>query len=477
MREGKVQPNLILDRGLDKLAEIPICDYFKVCAKGTGTEETIENVANTNTYSQAGPDLTVTRTAGTRDFTSDDVGMLLQFDGTKYGKVTAFTDATHVEVDRENTFTNKTMKVFAVEQDWEDATESGVVVIAGNTLTKALADDLVTVDGTPGTVFNIGHVGLAIYFNLAAAAFEIVEFIDADTVRVNIADGPQGDVDVAGDTAALYPFIAADQLLPLSRSTTYSAVARENITFTGPSAASGDIPALDEWERQFKRTFVFPAEEGLDATNNYTEIMFSDVEYPGNNFNVRVKLATPVDVLSATTGGDPSEQLKVTYVLQISVSPHAISGPANPPCDVTESGTPLSGNKTASHAIERFATSTIGSNGQTNTDNDEFDPYNPAKVALSTDTTALDPFGNVVRDNGVQIADLVAADYVPGSFTNTYTGVFGLNEAIMSFRSLMLYSQDASMGVLTYLFTNGQSKDGNHSLTLTFSKTWDRFLG
>jgi hypothetical protein len=80
VKEGRWQPNLILDRGLDILATIPICDYFKVCAKGTGTGATSEDVADTNTYSQTGPDLTLTRTAGTRDFTSADVGKLIQFD-------------------------------------------------------------------------------------------------------------------------------------------------------------------------------------------------------------------------------------------------------------------------------------------------------------------------------------------------------------------------------------------------------------
>jgi hypothetical protein len=363
-----------------------------------------------------------------------------------------------------------------VEQDWEDATEQGVTVIT-ETLTKALANDTVTVDGSPGTVFAGGDVNKVLFFNDSEAAFKIIEFIDADTVRVDLATAPQGDKDIASETAAMFTPVAGNaQFLSPSRSNAYSAVGGENITYTGPQTASGSIPDLDKWQKQFRRTFIFPAETVLDSTNTYTEIMLSNVVYPGNNFNVRVKLSAGVDVLGPTTGGDPGQQLKVTYKLTLSSTPHAAVTNVDLAGITTESGGTLSGNKIADHAIERFATSIVYSNGQTNDDATAMEPYNPASAACSKDTTALNPYGSVTRDNGVAVVPLEADSYVPGTFTQTYSGTFELNEAIGAFRCYMLYDVDASMAVHVYLFDAAQTKDGNHILRLTWSKTWNRDL-
>ncbi len=98
-------------------------------------------------------------------------------------------------------------------------------------------------------------------------------------------------------------------------------------------------------------------------------------------------------------------------------------------------------------------------------------------MAVSLDTQALTPFKTNTRKASVALTALIAGEYVPGTFTQTYAGTFSLNEAILAFRSLMLYDDDAQSGLLTVLFDVAQTKDGDHSLTLTFSKTWDRDLG
>jgi hypothetical protein len=93
------QSNLILDSGLDRLATEQIGAQMLYAVAGTGNTPT-KDLAD-GTYSQAGT--TVTRVTGTRDFTSGDVGKLIKWTTGEEAKITAFTNATTVTVNKTQT--------------------------------------------------------------------------------------------------------------------------------------------------------------------------------------------------------------------------------------------------------------------------------------------------------------------------------------------------------------------------------------
>lgn len=99
VRSTPWQKNLILDSGLDRLATEQIGDQMQYCVAGTGNTPT-KDLAD-GTYSQTGT--TVTRVTGTRDFISGDVGKLIKWTTGEEAKITAFTNATTVTVNKTQT--------------------------------------------------------------------------------------------------------------------------------------------------------------------------------------------------------------------------------------------------------------------------------------------------------------------------------------------------------------------------------------
>jgi hypothetical protein len=524
--EGPWKRNLILDRGLDLWATKLIPEMFEVCGKGTGTEATKEVVDTANNFTQSS--LTVTRVAGTYDFTAgaDKEGALIKFLTTpaKYAKIESVIDADEVTVDRVNTGVSAVdIELYYVEHDWEIAEEAFATISgAAITGTKPLGDATFTASGA---IFTADDVGRVIYVNGTKQAFEIVSFTSTTEVEVDNTD----DVDISAETFAVYT-PREGSTLPVSRTSEYSAVSGENGTVTTDN------------ERVMTRTFVFPEEpeskevvtgtysqSGTTVTRitgsrdftaddvgkiiywsddteveitaftsatvvtvadsatkttltielygfaTYSEIFLSDEEYPGDNLNVHVILDTPVDVYGPTPL-TPSQQLKVTYEFTLTVTP-LVATSQNLASVISDPGNAMSSNKNGSYAIEGFATATIDTEGETTSTFDVLEPSVVGDLAISTVKTALDPFGNTDRSAGTYVTTLEAADYNPGDFSLDYEGEFGINEAISTtLRSLMLYDIESGIGAFTFLFNANQIKDGDHTLSITFRKTWDRDL-
>lgn len=110
--ESEWQRNLILDSGLDYVAANHWSTLLTYSTAGTSNTPTKDLCDGT--YSQTGT--TVTRTTGTRDFISGDVGKLIRFaDGTER-KITAFTDATTVTVATAGAVTAQAILIYRVNQ-------------------------------------------------------------------------------------------------------------------------------------------------------------------------------------------------------------------------------------------------------------------------------------------------------------------------------------------------------------------------
>lgn len=149
IREGEWQKNLLLDAGLDQLSQVSFCDLFANCTKGTGNPNltpltiagglvcaaptpTSETPATSNTYTltvvTGGLTGTLTRAAGTRAFTDQDIGKLVRTVniGTTTAQqveceITGYTSATVVSVKGvgNNTlaaYTAKTIVLYSVNQ-------------------------------------------------------------------------------------------------------------------------------------------------------------------------------------------------------------------------------------------------------------------------------------------------------------------------------------------------------------------------
>jgi hypothetical protein len=367
------QDNLLLDQGLDRMAVKAICDIFSVAVKGTGVTVTQEDLTGTsNTYSQSGT--TITRTAGTRNFTGADVGRLMKFEDANQSEahITVINSTTSVDVDVTNTpFSNQKSVIFYVNQT-AMATEAG-------------------------------------------------------------------------------------------RTNNYSTVAGDNSTVTGTGATIN--------QRTFQRTFVFDPET---ANTTYTEVGFSDSMMVAANINIRILLNSGVAV-NGPSGGNPGQQLKVTYQMVLTVFPKTAA--ADNGSMITDSGNQMSGNKSANSVIESFFTSVVGPDGVTDISNPHLDPYYPSSAALSPVNVALAPFAGTVRGTGANIVDMTADIYTPGSFSNTYEANWGISDASgLVWRSLCIIDTDSGISAFTRLFTSNQTKDGNHSLNFVFEKTWGRAL-
>lgn len=97
IRQGKWQPNLILNSGLDRIATESWYAQLTYAVAGTGNTPTKDLPDDPgDTYSQSGT--TVTRISGTRDFSAGDIGKLIRWSGGQEATITAYTSATVVTV-------------------------------------------------------------------------------------------------------------------------------------------------------------------------------------------------------------------------------------------------------------------------------------------------------------------------------------------------------------------------------------------
>lgn len=508
--------NLWLDQGLNKIASTAICDCFSVAVKGTGDLATTEDLTGTaNTYSIANNSTVMTRAAGTRDFTVDDVGKLARFVGGREFYITGYTNATTVAVtppaspaltgvkitlygvnqtglesesDRTRTYSqaageNSTSTVSATRTfkrtfifDTEDTIRE--VVPSSNTYSQTGT----TVTRTNGTRdFTSGDIGKTIYFPAQNNRSVILSVGSATTVTVDESQtNPEGAIELFADSNLKETVTGT-----YSRSgTTVSRVSgARNFTSADIGKVIHFVTANTEAKitSYTNATTVEVDTSGTIAAQSivlygftdYQEIGFSDSEESGSNLNIRVLLSSPVRAYRSTPLR-ASDQLKVTYLCDLTVSPSTVTS-GNLATVISDPGNSMSANKAGSYVIETFATSQVLPSGETDTGLVDLEPYYEGYASLTRDSSALVPLTSKVRSDSLVTTGMTGSIYNSGDFYRIFTGVFGLNDAINNaWRTLGLSDPDSQLAVFTFLFTTNQVKDSNHVLSVSFRKSWGR---
>jgi len=513
--------NLWLDQGLNQIASTPICDCFAVAVKGTGTGATSEAPAGTNTYTIANGTTTLTRAAGTRDFTADDVGRLIQLATGAEFTITAFTDATHVEVfpaaaatataqaataiyyveqvaleeevGRTSVYSatageNKTVTVDEVRtftRTFLFPVEDTLLETVPSTNTYSQATTTVTrVSGTRD--FTVDDVGSTIHFLTSGLTAEITAFTDASHVTVGVSQTNAAQaITLTKDNSEKVEEVDGANTYARSGSTVTRSTGTRDFTADDVGKI---IHFTDDDVEAIITVFTDAATVTVDASGtlaaqtitlygftDYSEVGFSHSEETDANINIRVVLGSPVRVRVAT-GLRSSDQLKLTYECDLTVSPTtAIT--TSLASIINDPGNLMSGNKNGKWTIESFATSTVLSNGDTSISFPDLEPFFEGSAALSLDSAALAPLTNKVRSSGTASVSMTGDTYVPGTFYRTFQAFFGLNEAISNnWRSLMIFDPDSQAAIFTFLYDVVQKKDGDHTFNVTFKKSWNRDL-
>jgi hypothetical protein len=510
--------NLWLDQGLDNAAFHPLCELFEVAVKGTGNDITKEDLTGTaNTYSIPNNSAVMTRTAGTRDFTVDDVGKLVRFTNGKEFHISGFTSTTVVSISppASPAITNLKLTLYSVQQvglETEIGRTQVYSVIAGDNSTATAANvrtfkrvfifdgediikEVVAASNTfaQGGVFvtkaagprdfTPGDVGKTLTFVESGEAGTITSFVapsqvTLDTDRVV----PEGTIILTGDSG-----------LKEVLTGTYSRATTTVTRVTGVrDFNAGDVGKYIHFDTDNVEAKITAFTDATHVTvdtsgtlaaqttalygfTDYNEIGFSHTDEFGNNLNIRVLLSAPVRAYISTPLR-ASDQVKVTYQCTLTVTPSAATA-LNLSTLISDPGNSMSGNKNGSYAIETFATSMVAADGSTDIGLVDLEPYYDGSTGLSLDSAALDPFSGKIRENGLATVPLIGASYNAGSFTRVFAGTFGLNDAINdNWRSLMIIDPDSRLAAFTFLYNVVQHKDGDHTFTIAFRKTWGRDL-
>lgn len=250
--------NLWLDQGLDALARVAIPEAFAVAAKGTSQDATKEVVHVSNTYTLAGNTVTRNTSPGTpRDFTADDVGKLMRVTVTPFAElmITAFTDATHVDVvpvgilPMPAVFSAKNIVIYNVQLT--SLTNEAHLSKPTETISKTEADATITASGS---IFSASDVGKAILVVATdteeAMRFKIASYTSGTSVEVDSILGEFTD----REFRIYSPQPGDSDLTPLSRTAEVSTVIGENGT------TDIKVGTAFTGERDLKRTFIFAPE-------------------------------------------------------------------------------------------------------------------------------------------------------------------------------------------------------------------------
>ena len=356
---SRSQPNLLLDQGMDRIAVDQIANLFLACARGTGQSLASEDLNGTYWQYQD----TVTRDTGTRDFVSGDIGKLIKLDGVLENRITARISNSVVRVFTMGTAggagSGLAAFLYSVQQiglgaethrttTYSAGSGDNSTVDAANVRTLKrtfifnpetgsginVADlynktgDQVVRASGSARNFTANDVGFRIFFVSTGTEYEITEFEDADTVTVTDTD----NASITGSTITLYGF------------------------------------------------------------NNYNEIGFSHSGTPGNNLNIRIKLASAV-AIQVPTAIYPGQQLRVTYIMAVTVTPSSSNSGTSSiydPNNLISQG--QGGYKPGSYSIESLALSYINQDGTTNASNNALEPSVPGFLGLSTSFAALVSF-------------------------------------------------------------------------------------
>lgn len=452
------QRNLLLDQGLNNLADKYFVQLFEYAAAGTGTTATKETVDTANSFTLSGT--TLTRTAGTRDFDANDVGKLVRRASSPFteGIITAINSTTSVELRAVGqtslaNYTAQDILLYSVQQ------------VGLDTETLDRTNDYSSIAGQNSTT-DVAEVRTMKRTFIFAPLDEIKELpTDTDPAATYSRTGS-----AVSQVAGTRDFTAADVGKYIYFPT---AEVLTKITALTDATVGATVVSVDS-----SGTVAAEAIE-LYGFTEIGEVGFSDTATPGDNLNVRVRLengsgvSSPLPVYGPTPEA-PSEQLRVAYELEVTVSPStSVSGTAL----ISDPGNLMSGNKTGTYTIEHMALSAVDADGGSNTDYATLEPAEPSAAGLSPDTAALVPLNGPDRSEGATSVDLAAEDYVADSFTRIYEGTFGINDAVATnWRVLGLFDANSETFPFLFRFAANQNKTAAISLVVRFQKTWNRDL-
>jgi hypothetical protein len=450
------QPNLMLEQGMDKLgADMGFADLFLWGVAGTDTTHPAkETIDVSNTYTLSGSVLT--RAAGTRDFTADDVGALIRRADTPFTEciVTSIIGVTSVNVRSVGqtslaNYTTKNILYFHIQ-------DTGLYNPSSIPRTDTYGTD--TDDNKTTDVDNVRTLRRTFIFNPVDEQLETPAGTNTySRSGTTVTKTAGARIFTAADIGKYIYFITADTLTKI---TAYTSGTQVTVADSGTVAA------------QNIKFYGFLS---------IGEIGFSDIQLSNPNLNIRVRLedgsgnSDPVDV-DGSNPSFPGQQLKIVYELAITVTPNtSTAGTAA----ITDSGNNMSANKTGHYCVEKMALSRVDADGATNLDYATLDPGAVGFMALSPSSAAIAPLDGPDRSAGAVAATLAIERpvYVAGSYTRLYEGTFGLVEANESnWRTMGLYDVDSETFPFVFLFTAAQTKDSDHVLTLRWRKTWNRDL-
>lgn len=232
---------------------------------------------------------------------------------------------------------------------------------------------------------------------------------------------------------------------------------------------------------KLRRTFDFTSEVG---TVNYGEVALGWSNTGATNIFSRILLASVVPVASG-------QQLRVTYELQITVTPLApytksavVNGwPVAPATDTN-----------GTEAIQYLGLSSVRSSDGSTTIYDggwyAGEPSSstggiPVGIFVSPDASAPASFGSSVdRFSGSTVLLATPASYIPGTWYMDRSVTFAVGQAnSTTIRSMGMgteYSASsihaAQATVDVFVFDQAQTKVNTHTLTLTWRTSWSRVL-
>lgn len=439
--------NLILNTGLNAIATTAIADIFKWCARGTGATANKEAVVG-SAYTLSASLSTLTRASGTRDFTAADVGKLVVNQDGKQSQITALdltTPLTKVIISESShetlvNYTEKTISLYDIERTALDA----------------------EIDRTEQCSATLGENGYT-----DAAGVRTLKRTFIFPPQPEESEAVTGDYSWAATTVTrttgTRDFTAADVGKYIRFA---SGVFCKISSFTNATTVTVDRGA---------GSAVTAAIELLGWVE-YGEVGFSATETDPINIRARLEdgsgASTPVRVIGQTPE-TPGQQLKVTYELEVSVSPATITPAAALPITGGTSG--MFSSTSATSVIEFLSLSSIESDGDTNTASAILEPAFAGAMALSSVTSALIAMNGPDRSPGAASVDLENAPYSADSFQIASSGTFGLTEAVATnWKTLGIYDPQIPRFAMTFFFASVQKKDGNHSLTIVFQKSWGR---
>jgi hypothetical protein len=452
------QKNLLLDQGLNNFADRHLAELFEYAAAGTGTTATKETVAGSNSFTLTGT--TLTRTAGTRDFTVADIGKLVRRADSPFTEaiITAVGGVTSVSVRDVGLssladYTDKDIILYSVHQVGLDA-ELGA---------RTNEYGAVTGDNSTVSASNVRTLKRTFIFPAVPEQKEEVS-VDDPTASYSQSAGTVTQLSGGRD------FTSADvgKYIYWTVGETLSKITGV-LDFT-PGATQVSVTPSDT---------VGPQAIDLYGFVSYGEVGFSHTGTAGNNLNVRVRIedgggvSDPV-VVEGENPLTPGQQLRLVYEVEIAVTPE-VSTPGT--AFISDPGSAMSSNKNGDYVIEHVALSAVDTNGGTNLDYTTLEPATAGQAGLTPATGPLVPLDGPDRSTGSFGVDLVADDYVADSFTRTYEGMFGINDAVSnSWRNLGLYDPTSETFPFVFHFDTSQVKTAEFSIVVRFQKTWGRDL-